>query len=74
MEPEGLMLSSEGGVDTVAIKMCSVLGEPLAGDLVVMFNDSSSRIPEDFPWWVIAFPVFVVAVLVAVFVYRKKRR
>jgi len=58
--PKDFALSSEGDVETVTIEMRSVLGEPLAGDLVVMFNDSSEHVPEEFPtgsllfrslWW-----------------------
>ncbi|MBN1244011.1 hypothetical protein JXA31_00280 [Candidatus Bathyarchaeota archaeon] len=67
-------LSSEGDVETVTIEMRSVLGEPLAGDLVVMFNDSSAQVPEEFPYWFVAVPVFVVAGLLAVIIYRKKSR
>lgn len=66
-------LSSEGDVETVTIQMRSVLDEPLAGDLVVMFNDSSSQVPEELPYWLIVVPVFVVAGLLAAVVYRKKR-
>jgi hypothetical protein len=72
--PKDFALSSEGGVETVAIQMRSVRGEPLAGDLVVMFDDSSARVPEEFPYWLIAVPVFVVAGLLAALVYRKKSR
>lgn len=72
--PKDFTLSSEGDADTVVIEMRSVLGEPLAGDLVVMFDDSSAQVPDGFPWWLIAVPVFVVAVLLAAFVYGKKRR
>jgi hypothetical protein len=59
--------------ETVTIQMRSVLGEPLAGDLVVMFNDSSAQVPEEFPQWLIVVPVFVVAGLLAAMIYRKKR-
>jgi hypothetical protein len=71
--PKDFTLSSEGDVETVAIQMRSVLGEPLAGDLVVMFNDSSAQVPEELPYWLIVVPVFVVAGLLAVMIYRKKR-
>ena len=67
-------LSSEGGVETVSIEMRSVRGEPLADDLVVMFDDSSARVPEEFPYWLIAVPVFVVVGLLAAIAYRKKSR
>lgn len=36
---KNLTLSCEDGVETATIQMRSVLGEPLAGDLVVMFNN-----------------------------------
>jgi len=67
-------LSSEGDVETVAIQMRSVRGEQLAGDLVVMFDDSSKQVPEEFPYWLVAVPVFVVAGFLAALVYRRKRR
>jgi hypothetical protein len=67
-------LSSEGDVEKVAIEMRSVLGEPLAGDLVVMFDDASAHVPEELPYWLIVVPVFVVAGLLATMIYRKKRR
>jgi len=60
-------------VETVTIQMRSVLGEPLAGDLVVMFKDSSAQVPEEVPYWLIVVPVFVVAGLLAAIIYRKKR-
>ena len=66
-------LSSEGDEKTVVVEMLSVLDEPLAGDLLVMFNDSSAQVPEEFPYWLIAVPVFVVAGLLAAIVYRRKR-
>ena len=69
--PKDFTLSSEGDVKTVAIEMRSVLDEPLAGDLVVIFN--SLQVPEEFPYWLVAVPVFVVAGLLAAMVYRKKR-
>jgi hypothetical protein len=59
--------------ETVTIQMRSVLGEPLAGDLVVMFKDSSAQVPEEVPRWLIVVPVFVVAGLLAAIIYRKKR-
>ena len=65
-------LSSEDDVKTVAIQMRSNLDEPLAGDLVVMFNDSSAPTPEELPYWLIVVPVFVVADLLAAVIYRKK--
>jgi hypothetical protein len=68
--PKNLTLISEGGVETAAIQMRSVLGEPLAGDLVVMFDDASA---QELPYWLIIVPVFAVAGLVAAVIYRKKR-
>jgi hypothetical protein len=68
--PKGFALSD---AETVTSQMRSVLGEPLAGDLVVMFKDSSAHFPEEIPQWLIVVPVFVVAGLLAVIIYRKKR-
>ena len=72
--PKNFTLSSEDGVDVVSIQMLSVFGEPLAGDLVVMFNDSSVQVPEEFLYWLIIVPVLVAAGLLVAFVYRKRRR
>ena len=72
--PKDFTLSNEGYVEKVTIEMRSVLDEPLAGDLVVMFNDSSAQVPEEFPYWLIAVPVFVAAGFLAATVYRKKHR
>lgn len=69
--PKDLALSYEDGVETATIQMRSVLGEPLAGDLVVMFNDYSK---QELPYWLIIVPVFVAAGFTAAIVYRKKRR
>ncbi|MCW4046397.1 MAG: hypothetical protein NWE99_02390 [Candidatus Bathyarchaeota archaeon] len=65
--PKNLTLSYEDGVETATIQMRSVLGEPMAGDLVVMFN-------SELPSWLIFVPVFAVAGFLAAMVYRKKRR
>jgi hypothetical protein len=62
------------GIITVTIEMRSVLGEQLAGDLVVMFNDSSAQVQEPFPYWVLAVPVFVVAGLLAVIFHRRRHK
>ena len=62
-------------VQTVSVEMRSVLDEPLAGDLVVMF-DGSGRVSEDFPFWLVAALIVVAAgslVAVYVAVYRRKR-
>jgi hypothetical protein len=61
-------------VNVVSIQMHSVLDEPLAGDLVVMFNDSSAQTPEEFPYWLIILPLFIAAGFLAVMAYRGKRR
>ncbi len=72
--PKDFTVSSGCDVETVAIEMRSVFDEPLAGDLVVMFNDSSAQVQEPFPYWILAVPFFVVAGLLAALVYRRKRR
>jgi hypothetical protein len=69
--PKNFTLSKDGGVDFVSIQMLSVFGEPLGGDLVVMFNDSSVQVPEEFPYWLIIVLFFVAAGLL---VYFKKRK
>lgn len=65
-------LNNEDDVKTAAIQMRSMLDEPLAGDLVVMFNDSAPT-PEELPYWLIVVPVFVVSGLLATVIYRKNR-
>ena len=72
--PKNFTLSSEGRMDVVSIQMLSVFGELLAGDLVVMFNDSSVKVPEEFPYWLVIAPVLVVAGLLVALVYFKKRK
>jgi hypothetical protein len=72
--PKNLTLSNEDGVNVVSIQMHSVLDEPLAGDLVVMFNDSSTQTPEELPYWLIILPLFIAAGFLAVMAYRRKRR
>ncbi|MBT0159754.1 hypothetical protein G4O51_07195 [Candidatus Bathyarchaeota archaeon A05DMB-2] len=69
--PKNLTLSCENGVEMATIQMRSVLGEPLAGDLVVMFNNYEE---QEVPHWLIIVPVFAVAGFLAAIVYRKKRR
>jgi len=57
---------------TVTIDMRSALGEPLEGDLVVMFK-GSGQVPEEFPFWsVVAVAVAGSLVLVYVVAYRRK--
>jgi hypothetical protein len=63
--PKNFTLTSEDGVDVVSVQMVSVFDEPLAGDLVVMMNDSSVEIFEEFPYWLIIVPVLVIAGLLA---------
>jgi hypothetical protein len=72
--PKNFTLRSEDGLDVVSIQMRSVFGEPLAGDLVVMFNDSSAKVPEEFPYWLVIAPVLVAAGLLIALVYFKKRK
>jgi hypothetical protein len=68
--PKNITLSSDGGVETAAIQMRSVRGEPLAGDLVVMFDDASV---QQLPYWFVVVPVFALAGLLAAVIYRRKR-
>jgi hypothetical protein len=69
--PKNLTLTSEGGEETAAIQMRSVLDERLAGDLVVMFDETSV---QELPYWLIIVPVFVGAGLLAAVIYRKTRQ
>ncbi|MCJ7559539.1 hypothetical protein MUO79_02840, partial [Candidatus Bathyarchaeota archaeon] len=71
--PKNYTLSKEDTTETVTIQMYSELSQPLAGDLVVMFSDSSAQIPDKFPYWVIV-PLLIVIAVLAVIVYRKKHR
>jgi len=72
--PKNFTSSSERNVETVAIEMRSVLGEQLAGDLVVMFNNNSTQIQEGLPYWLVAVPIFIVAGFLMTMVYRRKHR
>lgn len=72
--PKNFTSNTACGVETVAIEMRSVLDEPLAGDLVVMFNDNSAQVQEPFPYWLLAVPAFMVAILLATIVYRRRHK
>jgi hypothetical protein len=72
--PKNLTINSSCDGTTVAIEMRSVMNEDLAGDLVVMFEDSSAQVQE-FPFWLVAVLGLVGAGLLVVYmvVYRRKR-
>jgi hypothetical protein len=72
--PKDFTVNTGCDAETMSIEMRSVFGEPLAGDLVVMFDDFSAQAPDGLLYWVIAVVVLVVAGLLAVMVYRRKRR
>jgi len=72
--PKNFTSNTTCGVETVSIEMHSAMDEPLAGDLVVMFNDSSAHIHEPSPYWLLAVPAFMVAGLLAVIVYRRRQK
>jgi hypothetical protein len=72
--PKDFTTNTVCGVETVIIEMRSVLDEPLAGDLVVMFNDNSAQVQELFPYWLLAVSAFVVASLLATIVYRRRHK
>lgn len=65
-------LDKEGDKETVSLQMLSTIGEPLAGDLVVMFNDSTNPIQNDVPYWLILILIFVASAFLAAVIYRKK--
>lgn len=71
--PKYLTINSDGDETMVDIEMRSVLDEALTGDLVVMFNDSSAEGSGEFPYWLVAVPVFVFAGFLVAMVYRRKR-
>ena len=71
--PKNYTLSKEGTTEIISIQMYSELSKPLAGDLVVMFDDSSTQMPDELPYWVIV-PLLIVTVILALIVYRKKNR
>lgn len=72
--PKSFTLRSEDRVKIVAIEMRSVLGQQLAGDLVVMFDDNSAQIPKEFPYWFIGVPVFLIVGSLVTIIYRRKCR
>jgi hypothetical protein len=72
--PKNFTVRTGCDLETVAIEMRSVLGEQLAGDFVVMFDDSSAQVHEPFPYWLLAVPVFVVAGLLAAIFYKRKHK
>ena len=71
-----LTINSSCDETTVFIEMCSVLDESLAGDLVVMFKDSSAQVPE-FPYLLVAVVALVFGSLLVLVAYavicRRKR-
>jgi len=71
--PKNYTLSKEDTTETVTIQMYSELSQPLAGDLVVMFTESSAQVPNELPYWIIV-PLLIVIAVLAVIVYRKKHR
>lgn len=72
--PKNFTSNTVCGVETVTIEMRSVLGEPLAGDLVVMFNNASAQVQEPFTYWLLAVMALIVAGLVAAVVYRRRHK
>jgi hypothetical protein len=72
--PKNFTSNTTCGVETVFIEMRSVTNEPLAGDLVVMFNDDSAQVQEPLPYWLLAVPAFVVAGLLAAIVYKRRHK
>ncbi len=70
---KNFVLSSEGGLDVVHIQMLSVLGEPLAGDLVVTLKDSSMQAPEELQYWLIIVPILVFGIVLLIY-FRKRKR
>ena len=71
-KPKDFELSKENDKETITINIRSVKDEPLAGDLVVIFNDSASQVQEEFPYWLFSIPVFVVVFFLATMVYKRK--
>jgi hypothetical protein len=72
--PKNFTSNTACGVETVSIEMRSVMNEPLAGDLVVMFNDDSTQVQTPFPYWLLAVPALVVVGLLAAIVYRRRHK
>jgi len=69
--PKFLTIKSYDDETTVDIEMRSVLGEPLAGDLVVIFENFRQ---VEFPCWLVAVPVFMIVGFVMALVYRQKHQ
>lgn len=65
--------TQEGTSETVTIEMFSEYAKPLAGDLVVTFSDLTAQATSLLSPWLIT-PLFIIAALMALIVYRKKHR
>jgi hypothetical protein len=71
--PINYTISKEGTTEIVSIRMYSEYSKPLAGDLVVMFSDSSPQMPNELPYWIIV-PLLIIEGLLAVIIYKKKHQ
>ncbi len=67
-DPKYLTVNSNCDETTVFIEMRSVLNEPLAGDLAVMFKDSLVQVAE-FPYLLVAVVALAVGGLLVLIVY-----
>jgi hypothetical protein len=72
-KPKTYTTTQEGASEVAAIEMFSEYSEPLAGDLVVTFTDTTAQAPNENALLIIA-TLFIIAALIALIIYRRKHR
>jgi hypothetical protein len=70
--PINYTTSQEGAMEVIAIQIYSEYSKPLLGDLVITFSGAEIETTA-VPSWIIL-PILLVAVLLAVIAYRRRRR
>jgi hypothetical protein len=70
--PINYTTSQEGAMEVIAIQIYSERSKPLLGDLAITFSGAETETTA-VPSWIII-PVLIVAVLLAVIIYRRRHR
>jgi len=70
--PINYTISQEGATEVIAIQIYSERSKPLLGDLAITFSDAEIETTA-VPSWIIL-PILLVAVLLAIIIYRRRQR
>ncbi len=70
--PINYTTSQEGATEVIAIQIYSERSKPLLGDLAITFSDAEIETTA-VPSWIIL-PILLVAVLLAIIIYRRRQR